>query len=95
MAKAPTPPDPIEGPDPLQPAFNIAAQMVDGFFQAQRMQIDALSRWQQTLAPAFKFGPFPDWMSLQLEFLKRAQKQADDMRDAWVSHWAGGVPIDA
>ncbi len=83
----------VETPDVLQPAFKFAAQWVDGFYQAQKMQIDALSSWQQSLGPSY--SPFPDLVGMQLEFLRRAQAQVDDLRDAWVSHWAGGVPIDA
>ena len=73
----------------------VAAQAADpgAFFydwisQAQRMQADALTGWQQALAGQCNL--VSSWIELQAELAK----PVNSVWDGWMAQWTGGVPID-
>lgn len=70
-----------EAPDP-------GALFYDLFAQAQRMQADALSGWQQALAGQWNL--VSSWIELQAELAK----PVNSVWDGWMAQWTGGVPID-
>jgi hypothetical protein len=76
-----SPAAPAETPDP-------GAFLNDWITQAQRMQADALSGWQQALAGQWNL--VSSWIELQAELAK----PVNSIWDGWMAQWTGGVPID-
>jgi len=81
MARTSTLAASVEPPDP-------GVLFYDWFAQAQRMQADALSGWQQAVAGQWNL------VSSLFELQAELAKPVNSIWDGWMAQWTGGVPID-
>ena len=65
--------------DMLQPVIDWSAQCVEGFLQAQKLQLEAFEVQSEIARRA----------------QAQVTAVASELWDEWIAHWGGGAPIDA